>query len=50
MKLAIIDWITPPGQSLDPPLSRKIKTTRGFHHEKTGLLLCPAGLDWSVRQ
>jgi hypothetical protein len=50
MKSAIIDWITPPGQSLEPPLSRKIKTTRGFHHEKTGLLLCPAGLDWSTRR
>jgi hypothetical protein len=20
---------------------------RGFHHERTGALLCPAGLDWS---
>jgi hypothetical protein len=50
MKSAVIDWITPPGQSLEPLLSRKIKTTCGFHHEKTGLLLCPAGLDWSTHQ
>jgi hypothetical protein len=50
MKSAIIDWITPPGQTLEPPLNRKIKTTRGFHHERTGALLCPAGLDWSVPQ
>jgi hypothetical protein len=20
---------------------------RGFHHERTGALLCPAGMDWS---
>lgn len=50
MKSAIIDWITLPGPTLEPPLSRKIKTTRGFHHEKTGALLCPAGVDWSLPQ
>jgi hypothetical protein len=50
MKSAIVDWITPPGQNLDPPISRKVKTTRGFHHERTGALLCPAGLDWTVPQ
>jgi hypothetical protein len=48
MKAAIIDWITPRGQNLTPPLSRKIKTSRGFHHERTGTMLCPAGMDWSV--
>ena len=35
------------GHSLNPPLARNIKTDRGFHHERTGALLCPAGLDWS---
>lgn len=50
MKVAVIDWITPPGQNLIPPLSRKVKTTRGFHHEKTGALLCPTGMDWSSPQ
>jgi hypothetical protein len=50
MKSAIIDWITPPGQNLSPPLSHKVKTTRGFHHERTGALLCPAGVDWSIPQ
>jgi hypothetical protein len=48
MKSTVIDWITPPGQNLSPPLSRKVKTTRGFHHERTSALLCPAGVDWSV--
>jgi hypothetical protein len=48
LKAAIIDWIAPPGQQLEPPISRKIKSTRGFHHERTGALLCPAGIDWSA--
>ncbi|KAH7923133.1 hypothetical protein BV22DRAFT_1015956, partial [Leucogyrophana mollusca] len=44
---AVIDWITPRGQSLQPPLARNVKVDRGFHHERTGALLCPAGLDWA---
>ena len=47
LKGAVLDWITPRGQSLVPPLSRNIKIDRGFNHERTGALLCPAGLDWS---
>ena len=47
LKGAILDWITPRGQPLCPQLARNIKTDRGFHHERTGALLCPAGLDWS---
>jgi hypothetical protein len=47
LKGVILDWITPRGQSLHPPLSRNIKMDRGFHHERTGALLCPAGMDWS---
>jgi hypothetical protein len=47
LKGAILDWITPRGQPLNPPLSRNVKIDRGFHHERTGALLCPAGLDWS---
>jgi hypothetical protein len=43
----VLDWITPKGQSLVPSLSRNVKIDRGFHHERTGALLCPAGLDWS---
>jgi hypothetical protein len=46
MKGTIIDWITPPGQSIIPPLNRKMKFDRGFHHEATGSLLCPAGVNW----
>ena len=47
LKAAIIDWIMPRGESLHPPIPRNSKTERGFNHEKTGALLCPAGLDWS---
>ncbi|RDB27585.1 hypothetical protein Hypma_003884 [Hypsizygus marmoreus] len=48
MKSNIIDWITPPRQSLSPPLNRRSKFDRGFNHERTGSLLCPTGLDWSL--
>jgi hypothetical protein len=47
LKGPILDWITPRGQSLSPPLTRNVKMVRGFFHERTGALLCPAGLDWS---
>ncbi|KIJ58976.1 hypothetical protein HYDPIDRAFT_44219 [Hydnomerulius pinastri MD-312] len=47
MKSAIIDWITPKGQSLNPHIPRNVKSGRGFNHERTGALLCPAGLDWN---
>lgn len=47
LKGSVLDWITPKGQNLIPPLARNIKVDRGFHHERTGALLCPAGLDWS---
>ena len=47
LKGPVLEWITPRGQSLDPPLSRNVKINRGFHHPCTGALLCPAGLDWS---
>ncbi|KIJ91734.1 hypothetical protein K443DRAFT_685762 [Laccaria amethystina LaAM-08-1] len=47
LKSAIIDWLTPPGEALIPPIARNMKVDRGYHHEKTGSLLCPAGVDWS---
>lgn len=47
LKGAILDWIVPQGQSLNPPLARNVKMDRGFHHEQTGALLCPTGLDWA---
>jgi hypothetical protein len=46
MKSAIVDWITPPHEVLNPPIPRNIKTDRGFHHERTGELLCPVNFDW----
>lgn len=50
LKGAILEWITPKGQALIPPLSRHLKMDRGFNHERTGALLCPAGLDWSNQE
>lgn len=47
LKGAVIDWITPMGQTLTPPLTRNKKDDRGFKHERTGALLCPIDLDWS---
>ncbi|EGN91729.1 hypothetical protein SERLA73DRAFT_164395 [Serpula lacrymans var. lacrymans S7.3] len=43
LKSAVIDWITPKGQTLSPHIHRNVKA----NHERTGFLLCPAGLDWS---
>ncbi|KAG6904127.1 hypothetical protein DXG01_012420, partial [Tephrocybe rancida] len=31
---------------LTPPLNRLTKFGRGFGHDRTGELLCPAGVDW----
>jgi len=47
LKGVILDWIVPLGLPFHPPLARNNKADRGFHHERTGALLCPAGLDWS---
>ncbi|TEB34539.1 hypothetical protein FA13DRAFT_1753579 [Coprinellus micaceus] len=47
MKSAIVDWITPHKQVLTPPIQRNVKTDQGFHHERTGELLCPVNFDWS---
>ncbi|KAG2014238.1 hypothetical protein CC2G_011082 [Coprinopsis cinerea AmutBmut pab1-1] len=47
IKSAIVDWITPTNGTLKPPLLRNVKTDRGFHHPRTGELLCPTNLDWS---
>ncbi|KAF6742416.1 hypothetical protein DFP72DRAFT_830527 [Ephemerocybe angulata] len=47
LKSVIVDWITPPGGFLTPPIQRNVKTDRGFHHPRTGELLCPVNLDWN---
>ncbi|KAF9236160.1 hypothetical protein BU15DRAFT_89305 [Melanogaster broomeanus] len=46
MKGAIINWITPKGQSLNPYIPHNVKSGHGFNHDHTGALLCLAGLDW----
>ncbi|KAG2739370.1 hypothetical protein P692DRAFT_20881875 [Suillus brevipes Sb2] len=50
LKSAILDWIALKGQAIQPPLHRNSKIDRGFNHELTGSLLCPAGLDWNDSQ
>ncbi|KJA13589.1 hypothetical protein HYPSUDRAFT_151445 [Hypholoma sublateritium FD-334 SS-4] len=50
LKSAIIDWLLPAGEPLIPPIARNAKIDRGFNHERTGALLCPAGVDWSDRE
>ncbi|OBZ79309.1 hypothetical protein A0H81_00419 [Grifola frondosa] len=47
LKGHILDWIGTPGEAFVPPIARNIKTNRGYHHEVTGSLLCPAGLNWA---
>ena len=47
LKGAILDWITPQGQHLNPPLTCNIKADYRFHHKCTRALLCPAGLNWT---
>ncbi|KAF6741310.1 hypothetical protein DFP72DRAFT_802394 [Ephemerocybe angulata] len=47
LKAALVDWITPPGGVLTPPIQRNVKTDRGFHHPRTGELLCPPHWDWN---
>ncbi|KAJ3504855.1 hypothetical protein NMY22_g17779 [Coprinellus aureogranulatus] len=50
IKVAIVDWITPTNQVLSPPIQRNVKTDRGFHHPRTGELLCPVNYNWSDPQ
>ena len=47
LKGPILDWITPCGGSLNPPLARNDKSDWGFNHETTGALLCPTEYDWN---
>ncbi|KAH6894784.1 hypothetical protein BKA70DRAFT_1117381 [Coprinopsis sp. MPI-PUGE-AT-0042] len=47
LKGVILDWITPRGQNLQPPLMRNVKTDWGFYHPRTGELLCPTDYDWN---
>lgn len=50
LKGVVLDWITPRDAPLNPPLSRNVKTNRGYHHPTTGALLCPAGIDWKDKE
>ncbi|KAJ3519984.1 hypothetical protein NMY22_g12949 [Coprinellus aureogranulatus] len=47
LKSAVVEWITPLNQYLVPPIQRNVKTDRGYHHPRTGELLCPVNLDWN---
>ncbi|KAG1873144.1 hypothetical protein F4604DRAFT_1880995 [Suillus subluteus] len=50
LKAVVLDWIAPNGEAIQPPLHRNTKIDRGFNHELTGSLLCPAGLNWNDPQ
>ena len=50
LKGAVLDWIAPKGQALQPPLSWNIKHDCGFNHEHTGALLCPRNLNWADQE
>jgi len=45
-KGTVLERITPKGQALNPPRWSG-KVDRGFNHKRTGVLLCPTGLDWA---
>ncbi|KAG1844909.1 hypothetical protein C8R48DRAFT_678330 [Suillus tomentosus] len=45
LKSAVLDWISPKGEAIHPPLHRNAKIDQGFNHDLTGSLLCTAGLD-----
>ncbi|KAJ3556963.1 hypothetical protein NM688_g1736 [Phlebia brevispora] len=47
LKAAILRWIRPPGKLLQPEIRDNDKQGRGFNHDVTGALLCPAGWDWN---
>jgi hypothetical protein len=50
LKSVVLEWITPKGQALNPPIARNVKVDRGFYHERTGALLCPVHLDWANQE
>ena len=50
LKSVIIDWLVPAGEVITPPIARNVKNVRGFNHEVTGKLLCPAGINWSDQE
>ena len=50
LKGAVLEWITPKGQVLNPPIARNVKFDRGFRHERTGALLCPVDLNWANQE
>ena len=47
IKAPVVDWITSPKGVLTLPTPRHVKADRGFHHARTGELLCPVNLNWS---
>jgi hypothetical protein len=42
-----ISFLWGQSQSLHLPLACNIKMNQGSHHDLTGALLCPAGMDWA---
>ncbi|KAH7920737.1 hypothetical protein BV22DRAFT_1107538 [Leucogyrophana mollusca] len=48
LKPAIITWLTTSFHPLTPPLRPTSKDGRGFAHDVTGKLLCPAEYQWTL--
>ncbi|KAG2069415.1 hypothetical protein BDR04DRAFT_1021556, partial [Suillus decipiens] len=47
LKSAVLNWIAPKGEAIQPPLHRNSKIDHRFNHELSGSLLFPVGLDWN---
>ncbi|KAG2059415.1 hypothetical protein BDR06DRAFT_979945 [Suillus hirtellus] len=50
LKSAVLDWIAPQGEVIQPPLHRNSKIDHRFNHDLIRFLLCPIGLDWNDSQ
>ncbi|KAI6141161.1 hypothetical protein BKA82DRAFT_3977752 [Pisolithus tinctorius] len=48
LKQDIVSWLTDLFHPIEPPLRTTTKDERGFVHDVTGKLICPAEFDWDL--
>ncbi|KAI6143765.1 hypothetical protein BKA82DRAFT_4331182 [Pisolithus tinctorius] len=48
LKQDIVSWLTDLFHPIEPPLRTTTKDERGFMHDVTGKLICPAEFDWDL--
>ncbi|KAI6151179.1 hypothetical protein BKA82DRAFT_4013723 [Pisolithus tinctorius] len=48
LKQDIVSWLTDLFHPIEPPLCTTTKDERGFVHDVTGKLICPAEFDWDL--